>query len=310
MGDPHEVIHEALSDTYELKDELGAGGMGTVYLARDRKHDRLIAIKVIHPDLTTGEALPRFEREIRVTAKLQHAHIVPLIDSGLAGGLTYYVSPFIEGESLRQRIRRRGVLPVAEAVRIASDVAEALDYAHGQGIVHRDVKPENILLSGDQAFVADFGLARAMSGGDQATLTATGSVVGTPLYISPEQLAGLPNIDARTDIYSLACVTYELLSGRPPFGGTTIVEILKGHIYETPEPLPTSIPAAVRDAVLQGLNKRPSERQSSAAEFAAALQSAEPIGSRRLPANYPWMLPAAAALVVFVLALAWRVCSG
>lgn len=309
-GDPHEIIHEALADVYELADELGAGGMGTVYLARDRKHDRRVAIKVIHPELATGGALMRFEREIRVTARLQHPHIVPLVDSGTAGGLAYYVCPFIEGESLRQLIRRRGKLPLDEAVKLAVDVAEALDYAHKQGIVHRDVKPENILVSNGQAIVADFGLARAMSGADEATLTATGTVVGTPHYISPEQLAGLQDIDTRTDIYSLGCVVYELLAGRPPFVGESIEAILKQHIYERPKPLPTSIPATVREAVLKALSKRAEQRQATAAEFAGALQDAGSAAGARLPGYRVWALMVAAALLLVVLALVWRSCAG
>lgn len=309
-GDPHEVIHQALSPAYELQDELGVGGMGTVYLARDRKHDRRVAIKVIHPELASGAALTRFEREIRVTARLQHPHIVPLVDSGTAGGLAYYVCPFIEGESLRALIRRRGKLPTEEAVKLAVDVAEALDYAHQQGIVHRDVKPENILVSNGQAIVADFGLARAMSGGDEATLTATGTVVGTPFYISPEQLAGLQDIDARADIYSLACVLYELLSGRPPFVGSSVEAILKQHIYERPEPLPSSIPAAVRETVLRGLNKRARDRQATAADFAASLQGVGPGAGRRLSGLRLWILSAFAALALIGLALVWRSCAG
>lgn len=309
-GDPHEVLHTALSATYELEDELGRGGMGTVYLARDRRHERRVAIKVIHPELAAGAALTRFNREIRVTARLQHPHIVPLLDSGIAGELAYYVSPFIEGESLRELIRRRGKLPVEEGVKIASDVAEALDYAHQQGIVHRDIKPENILVSGGQAVVADFGLARAMSGADEATLTATGMVVGTPLYVSPEQLAGLGDIDGRTDLYSLACVLYELLTGRPPFVGATVSAILRQHIFEKPEPLPGSIPAGVREAVLQALNKRPSGRHASTAEFAASLQSTGKEARFGLPAGYAWVLPVAAVFVVLGLALAWRSCAG
>jgi len=308
MGDPHEVIHEALSDTYELEDELGAGGMGTVFRARDRKHDRSVAIKVIHPELASGAALTRFEREIRVTAQLQHPHIVPLLDSGMAGELAYYVSPFIDGESLRELIQRRGKLPVQEAVKIASDVLEALEHAHQQGIMHRDIKPENILVSDGQATVADFGLARAMTGGDEATLTATGTVVGTPLYISPEQLAGLETIDARTDIYSLACVLYELLTGRPPFVGATVSDILKQHIYEKPEPLPGAVPTVVRGAVMRALNKRPTDRYPTAAEFAASLQDFET--DVRFKLGFTWMLPAAAGLVIVGLALAWRSCAG
>jgi serine/threonine-protein kinase len=307
MGDPHEIIHEALSDTYELEDEIGAGGMGTVFRARDRKHERSVAIKVIHPELASGAELTRFEREIRVTAKLQHPHILPLLDSGTAGDLAYYVTPFVDGESLRDLIRRRGKLPVEEAIKLTIDVAEALEHAHQQGIVHRDIKPENILVSNGEAIVADFGLARAMCGADQATLTATGSIVGTPLYVSPEQLAGLQTIDARPDLYSLACVVYELLTGQPPFVGANISDILKQHIYERPEPLPGSVPGGMRGALMKALSKRPAERQGSVGEFAASIRNSGEGSRSRMPA---WVLPAVAALVIVALVIAWRNCAG
>jgi serine/threonine-protein kinase len=273
MGDPHEVIHTELSEQFELEDELGHGGMGTVFLARDRKHDRRVAIKVIHPELVSGVAAKRFEREIRITAQLQHTHIVPLLDSGTAGGLAYYIMPYIEGESLRERLGMCGKLPVEEAVGIARDVAGALDYAHRLGVVHRDIKPENILICNDQAIVADFGIARAIAESDETVLTTVSSVVGTLFYISPEQLRESHSVDARADIYSLGCVLYEMLTGRPPFFGASTETIIRQHMSEPPEPLPSSVPVALRQAVMLAMNKEPAGRHPSAAAFASSLNA-------------------------------------
>ncbi len=273
MRDPHEVIHEELSQSYHLEDELGSGGMAVVYLARDRKHDRRVAIKVIRPELLTSIAPKRFAREVRITARLQHPHIVPLLESGMAGELPYYVTPYVEGESLRERIQQRGRLPVEEALQIARDVASALHYAHEQGIVHRDIKPENILIANEQAVVMDFGIARVFEGADETTLTESGSVVGTITYMSPEQLTAARKIDGRTDIYSLGCVLYEMLAGWPPFLGAAPGDVIRKQIFERPEPLPTKVPAAVRQAVMSALAKRPADRPQSVAEFVTALEA-------------------------------------
>ena len=277
MLDPHEIIHSELADRYTLEGELGRGGMATVFLARDRKHDRRVALKVIHPELVHGIGPKRFEREIRITSSLQHPHIVPLLDSGVAGDLPYYVAPYIEGESLRDRLRR-GRLSIDEALRFASDVASALDYAHRIGIVHRDVKPANILISDGQAIVADFGIARAISGSDETTLTATGTTVGTLAYMSPEQVTGKKDLDGRADLYSLACVLYETIAGRPPFVPSTSENLLKSHMFETPAALTTlrpEVPKSVERAVSQALEKLPENRQRSVADFASALEGAE-----------------------------------
>ncbi len=248
-----------------------------MYLAHDRQHDREVALKVLRPELAAALGIERFLREIRIEARLQHPHILPLYDSGAADGLLYYVMPYVEGESLRDRIRREKQLPVAEAVRIAREVAEALDYAHKHDVVHRDVKPGNILLSGGHAVVADFGIALAISVADQESLTASGLAVGTPEYMSPEQGTGDSNVDGRSDIYALGCVLYEMLGGAPPFTGRTAQNILARHRQEPPPPLrvvrPT-LPAALAEVVETALAKVPADRFAGADQFAAALTRA------------------------------------
>ncbi|HJX87524.1 MAG TPA: serine/threonine-protein kinase, partial [Gemmatimonadales bacterium] len=211
-------LQTTLGDRYRVERELGRGGMATVYLAHDLRHDRPVALKVIHPEL--GAALgERFLREIRVAARLAHPHILTVHDSGDAEGLLWYTMPVVDGESLRARLRREGPLPLDEAVRIGRSVAEALDFAHGQGIVHRDIKPENILLFGNEPMVADFGIALAVDAADQERLTLTGLSLGTPAYMSPEQALGDTRVDRRSDLYSLGCVVYEMLAGEPPYTG-------------------------------------------------------------------------------------------
>ena len=210
-----------LADRYRIERELGAGGMATVYLAEDLKHDRKVAIKVLRPELAMALGAERFLREIATTANLRHPHILPLYDSGEAGGFLYYVMPLVEGESLRDRLDRQKQLPIDEALSISREVADALGYAHQRGIIHRDIKPENILLEGGHAVVADFGIARAISRAGADKLTATGISVGSPLYMSPEQAAGDANLDGRSDLYALGCVLYEMLGGQAPFTGPT-----------------------------------------------------------------------------------------
>ncbi len=217
MSDPHEALHDELGDRYELEDALGEGGMGTVYLARDRKHDRLVAIKTVRPDLTTSEIRERFEREISITAHLQHPHILPLLDSGVAGETLYYVMTYVDGESLRSRLDRDGRIPADELVRIARDVTEALQCAHEQGVVHRDIKPENILLTADYAVVADFGIAKALVETGAETLTGTGLAVGSPAYMAPEQIDG--TVTPQIDIFALGAVLYEAATGQRWRGG-------------------------------------------------------------------------------------------
>jgi serine/threonine-protein kinase len=225
MANELEQLSRALAERYRVGDEIGRGGMATVYRAHDLKHDRSVALKVLKPELAAALGTERFLREITLTARLDHPHILPLLDSGEADGLLYYVMPFVDGESLRARLDREKQLPLDDALRIARQVADALGHAHGQGIVHRDIKPENILLSGGHARVADFGIARAVTAAGGASLTETGLAVGTPAYMSPEQGSG-EEVDARTDVYSLGCVVYEMLAGEPPYTGATAGAIL------------------------------------------------------------------------------------
>ena len=278
MTVPTDRLASALGRSYRLDRELGAGGMATVYLAHDLKHERDVAIKVLHPDLGAALGGERFLSEIRTTARLQHPHILPLLDSGDADGLLYYVMPLVTGETLRARLERERQLPIAEAVRIAREVASALDYAHRQGVVHRDIKPENILLHDGSALVADFGIALAVQSAGGQRMTQTGLSLGTPQYMSPEQAMGERTIDARSDIYALGAVTYEMLVGDAPFTGSSVQAIVARVLTEKPQPMLTvrdTIPRAVERAVLTALAKLPADRFASAAEFAQALTERE-----------------------------------
>ena len=264
----------ALSDRYRIERELGAGGMATVYLAHDIKHDRDVAIKVLHPDLGAALGGERFLSEIRTTARLQHPHILPLLDSGDADGLLYYVMPLVAGETLRSRLDRDRQLPVDEAVRVAREVADALGYAHGLGVIHRDIKPENILLQGGHALVADFGIALAVQQAGGQRMTQTGLSLGTPQYMSPEQAMGEKQIDARSDIYALGAVTYEMLVGEPPFTGPSVQAIVARLVTEEPRAISVqrkAVPEYIESAVMQALEKLPADRFASAGEFATAL---------------------------------------
>jgi eukaryotic-like serine/threonine-protein kinase len=264
----------ALADRYRIERELGAGGMATVYLAEDGRHHRRVAIKVLHPELSAVLGPDRFLKEIELTANLQHPHILPLFDSGAVDGLLYYVMPFVEGETLRSRLTREHQLPIAESVRIAIDVAGALEYAHKRGVVHRDIKPENILLHEGRPQVADFGIALAVQQAGGSRMTQTGMSLGTPQYMAPEQAMGDKGVDARADVYALGAVTYEMLTGEPPFTGPTAQAIVAKVMTETPRPLSSqrpTVPAEVEAAVLTALQKLPADRFASAAEFASAL---------------------------------------
>ena len=269
----------ALSDRYAIERELGAGGMATVYLAHDLKHDRRVAVKVLRPELAAVIGAERFLAEIKTTANLQHPHILPLFDSGTVEGTVFYVMPFVDGESLRDRLTREKQLPVDDALRIAREVADALQYAHEHGVIHRDIKPENILLQGGHALVADFGIALAASKVGGARMTETGMSLGTPHYMSPEQAMGERELDARTDIYALGCVTYEMLAGEPPFTGPTAQAIVAKVVTE---PAPSAqhkratVPDSVDDAIRTALQKTPADRFRSAREFAAALVAVVP----------------------------------
>ena len=274
MTEPLAPLRAALSDRYRVEREIGSGGMATVYLASDLRHDREVAIKVLHPDLGAALGAERFLAEIKTTARLQHPHILPLLDSGEVGGLLFYVMPFVAGETLRARLHRERQLPIDDAVRISSEVADALAYAHGHGVVHRDVKPENILLQDGHALVADFGIALAVQQAGGPRMTQTGLSLGTPQYMSPEQAMGERQVDGRADLYALGAVTYEMLTGEPPFTGATMQAILAKVMSAEPE-RPTlvrkSIPPRVEAAVLRALNKLPADRFATAAEFSAAL---------------------------------------
>jgi serine/threonine protein kinase len=223
---PVESLRAALAGRYDLERELGAGGMATVYLAHDLRHDRRVAIKVLRPELAAVIGAERFLREIKTIANLQHPHILGLIDSGEVNGTAYYVMPFVEGESLRDRLTREKQLPIAEAVRLATEVAGALDYAHRHGVIHRDIKPENVMLHDGSALVADFGIALAVSSAGGSRMTETGMSLGTPHYMSPEQAMGEREITARSDVYALGVMTYEMLVGEPPFTGPTAQAIV------------------------------------------------------------------------------------
>src|SRR5437870_8109687 len=274
MADVRERLEGALAEQYAIERQLGAGGMATVYLARDLKHDRHVAVKVLRPELAAVLGIDRFLSEIRVTAHLQHPHILPLFDSGQAGGLIYYVMPYVEGESLRQRLEREKELPIEEALRVARGVASALDYAHRHGVIHRDIKPENILFQDGQAVVADFGIALALSAAAGSRLTETGLSLGTPQYMSPEQATGDRLIDARSDIYSLAAVLYEMLAGEPPHTGPTVQSVIAKVVTDRPRPLRqlrASVTPHVEAAVLKALAKVPADRFQTAAQFVDAL---------------------------------------
>ncbi|MGH7561208.1 MAG: protein kinase domain-containing protein [Gemmatimonadales bacterium] len=274
-----ERLTAGLGDRYAVERELGRGGMATVFLARDLKHDRDVAIKVLHPELAATIGSERFEREIRLAAKLQHPHILGLYDSGQNDGLFYYVMPFVKGEALRDRLDREGQLPVDDAIRITLEVADALGYAHEQGIFHRDIKPENILLSGGHALVADFGIARAASEAGAQKLTQTGMAVGTPVYMSPEQATG-EHVGPTADIYSLGCVLYEMLAGEPPFTGKNAMAIMARHAMENVPSIRivrTAVPEEVEDAIFAAMGKVPADRPQTAAQFAEILGL--PLGS-------------------------------
>jgi serine/threonine protein kinase/Flp pilus assembly protein TadD len=278
MTPPIQRIREVLAPTYTVDRELGRGGMATVYLAQDSKHDRVVALKVLHPELAASLGPDRFLREIRVAARLNHPHILPLFDSGEIEGLLYYVMPYVEGESLRERLDRQHQLPVDEAIHHARAIASALDYAHRQNVVHRDIKPENVMLYEGESMVMDFGIAKAVSaaGTQTATLTQTGMMVGTPAYVSPEQAAGETQLDGRSDQYSLGCVLYEMLSGERPFNGATAQAILSKRFTEVPKrirELRGSVPENVERALSKAMSTEVSGRYNTAALFAQALKS-------------------------------------
>jgi len=274
MAELIDRLTSALSDRYTIERELGSGGMATVYLARDLKHDRKVAVKVFRPELAAALGTDRFSREIRITANLQHPHILPLHDSGEADRFLYYVMPYVEGESLRDRLNRDKQLPVDDALKITSQVVSALSYAHSRDIVHRDIKPENILFQAGEVVVADFGIALAVDSAGGTRLTETGFSLGTPAYMSPEQVSGEQEIDGRSDIYSLACVLYEMLAGDPPFSASNPRAVLAKHLTDPVPPVTTvrsDVPKPVAAAITKALGKAPAARFQSACAFSDAL---------------------------------------
>jgi Tol biopolymer transport system component len=304
-------LTSALSDRYRIEHELGAGGMATVYLAHDVRHDRPVALKVLRPELAAVMGADRFLAEVRTTANLQHPHILPLFDSGTADGFLFYVMPYVRGESLRERLDRDKQLPVAEAVGIAKAVAGALDYAHRQGVIHRDIKPANILLQDGQPVVADFGIALAVSAAGGGRLTETGLSLGTPYYMSPEQATADRDPGPASDVYSLACVLYEMIAGDPPHTGSTAQAVLARILTDRPRPLTElreTVPANVEGAVTRALSKVPADRFESAGSFAAALDdpgftymSPSDTGSSRGAAPTAWVVRPAPRRTVAVL---------
>jgi len=314
--DAQERLKSSLADRYAIEREIGAGGMATVYLATDLRHHRQVAVKVLRPDLAATVGPERFLREIEVTAALRHPHILPLLDSGLAGDLPFYVMPFVDGESLRARLARERQLPIAEAVRIAREVCDALSHAHEHGVVHRDIKPENILLEAGHAVVADFGVAGAVREVGGERLTQTGLVVGTPGYLAPEQALGEGGMDARSDLYALGCVLYEMLAGQPPITGPTAAAVLARKVTETPpgvRELRPTVPPELEGVISRALSLVPADRQSTAAELTRELEAVTHGGASAVPAKprrrvLRWIgagAVAVAALLVAV-ALTWR----
>lgn len=270
-------LQAAAGDTYRIVRELGGGGMSRVFLAEETRLGRQVVIKVLPPEMSAGVNIDRFEREIQLAARLQHPHIVPLLTAGSEGDLLYYVMPFIEGESLRAKLAREGELPVADAVRVLKEVLDALQYAHSHQVVHRDIKPDNVLLSGHHAVVADFGVAKAVSAStDGDHLTSLGVALGTPAYMAPEQAAADPHVDHRADIYAVGAMAYEMLTGRPPFTGTNAQQVLVAHMTNQPDPVTThraTVPPALNEVIMRCLEKKPADRFQRADQIAPHLDA-------------------------------------
>ncbi|HET7038248.1 MAG TPA: serine/threonine-protein kinase [Gemmatimonadales bacterium] len=268
-------LNAALAGRYTIERELGAGGMATVYLATDARHDRKVALKVLKPDLAAVLGPDRFPREIRIVAQFHHPHILSLYDSGESAGFLYYVMPLVEGESLRQRMRRERQMPVGDVVRILRQIVDALAYAHQRGIVHRDIKPDNVMLEGRHAVVTDFGVAKAVTAAGGEKLTTVGVAVGTPTYMSPEQAMGQVSVDHRSDLYAVGVLGYEMLTGTPPFDGPTAQAILSAHVLEEPPHLRDmrpAVPPVLAEALRKCLAKDPADRWPSAEELLARLE--------------------------------------
>ena len=274
MTDLLDRLRTALADRYAIERELGSGGMATVYLAQDVKHERQVALKVLRPELAAALGPERFLHEIRIAANLHHPHILPLYDSGEAEGFLYYVMPYVEGESLRERLDREKQLPIDGALKLAREVADALSYAHSHGVIHRDIKPENILLESGHAVVADFGIACAVDAAGGERLTRTGIALGTPAYMSPEQARGEKDLDGRSDLYALGCVLHEMLAGQPPYTGPTAESIVHQHLSADVPPITVirpSVPGWVAAALERSLAKTPADRFNPVAQFGEAI---------------------------------------
>jgi serine/threonine-protein kinase len=285
-------LKTALADRYVIERELGAGGMALVYLAQDVKHERKVALKVLRPELAAVIGAERFLTEIKVTANLQHPHVLPLHDSGEAESFLYYVMPYVEGQTLRDKLDQEKQLGIEEAIELTKGVASALDYAHRQGVIHRDIKPENVLIHDGQPLIADFGIALAVSHAGGNRLTETGLSIGTPHYMSPEQAMGDRELDARSDVYSLGAMLYEMLAGDPPYTGSTAQAIVAKVITEKAPPVTATrdtVPPHVAAAIGKALNKLPADRFSSAAQFAEALSHAGSryLGEQRASSQHP-----------------------
>ena len=315
---------EVFAERYTIEREVGAGGMATVYLATDKKHDRKVALKVLRPELASAMAGDRFPREIKTVAQFNHPHILSLYDSGEWQGLLYFVMPYVDGESLRDRLNREKQLPVHDATRILREVADALSYAHARGVVHRDIKPGNVLLSGRHAVVTDFGVAKAVTAGTEKA-TTVGIALGTPQYMAPEQAMGEPNIDHRADIYALGILGYEMLSGHPPFEATSPQALLAAQVLQAPVDLQQArpgTPALLSDAIMRCLAKNPADRWQSADELIARLETVgvtpsggmtptdtrpfKATGARPAPSangRRRWMIGAGVAVLLVVIAL-------
>src|SRR2546427_5063569 len=285
MVDLRERLQTALGDAYRIERELGGGGMSRVFLAQETALKRQVVVKVLPPEMAAGVNIERFRREVELAASLQHPHIVPLLSAAASGDLLYYTMPLVEGQSLRAKLAREGELPVGETIRVLADVADALAYAHAHGIVHRDIKPDNVLISGKHAVVTDFGVAKAVSASSGGTLTSLGVALGTPAYMAPEQAAADPHVDHRCDIYAVGTLAYEMLTGRPPFAGGTAQQVLAAQVSEAPPPLSkyrTTVSPALAETVMRCLEKNPADRWQSADDLLHQLEAmATPSGGTR-----------------------------
>ena len=313
VNDPFDGLRADLADRYRIGKEIGAGGMAVVFEATDLRHDRPVAVKVLRPGLAGAVGPDRFLREIGIAAKLHHPHILPLLDSGEGGGHLFYVMPLVEGTSLRDRLDREGELPVGEAARILMQLADALASAHGEGIVHRDVKPSNVLLKGRHGLIADFGVAKALEG-ESSELTTAGVTLGTPAYMAPEQASGESEVDHRTDIYALGAVGYELLTGQAPFAGSPQRVLLAkmSSLPTRPSDLRAAVPQGLSDVIMRCLEARPADRWQSAEELERALEpfltpsgAHSTISTRRAPVWGKRLGWAAAVVIVAITAGGW-----